>query len=104
MVLPRLYVPLCCIYSMNFWWDQLKEFLFFCHKILSVLEHSLSKMCIFGFRPLSLSVFCIALYALVRSVPYFDFVGSTMMSLESCSYSTIMYLYPLADVTGNLPV
>ena len=61
-------------------------------------------MCIFSFIPLSLSVFCITLYALVISVPYFDFVVSTMMAFESCSYATIMYLYPLADVTGNRPV
>ena len=73
-------------------------------KILSVFEHSLSKMCIFGFRPLYLSVFCIALYAPVSSVPCFDFVGSKMMVFESCSYATIVYLYPLADVTVNRPV
>ena len=60
-------------------------------------------MCIFGFIPLSLSVFCIALYDLVISVPYFGFMGSTMMACASCSYATTMYLYPLADVTGKLP-
>ena len=81
-----------------------EKFLFFCHTFLSVLDHSLSKMCIFGFRPLYLSVFCITLYSIVRSFPTFYFVGSTMMAFESCSYAAIIYLHPLADVTGNRPV
>ena len=67
-------------------------------------EHALSKMCVFGFRPLSLSVFCITLYTIIRSVPYFDFVGSNIMVFESCAYATIIYLHPLTDVTGNPPV
>ena len=104
MLIPHLYVPLCCVSSMYFRWDQLERSLFFCHKCLCVLEHSLSKMYIFGFRPLSLSFFCITIYALVISVPSFDFVESTMMAFESCSYATIRYLYPLSDVTGNRPV
>ena len=61
-------------------------------------------MCIFGFKPLFLSVFCITFYALVISVMSFDFVGSTMMIFKSCSYATIMYWYPLVDITGNRPV
>ena len=61
-------------------------------------------MYIFGFRPLSLSVFCVTFYALVRSFTFFNFVVSTTMKSESCSYATIMYLYPLADVTGNRPL
>ena len=60
-------------------------------------------MCIFVFIPLSLSVFCIDSYDLVISVPYFVFMGSTIMAFEYCSYATTMYLYPLADVTGKLP-
>ena len=103
MLIPHLYVPLCCVSSMYFRWDQLERSLFFCHKCLCVLEHSLSKMYIFGFRPLSLSFFCITIYALVISVPSFDFVESTMMAFESCSYANIMYLYSLEDVTGNCP-
>ena len=61
-------------------------------------------MCIFGFRSLTLSVFCITLYDIVIYVPSFDFLGSTMMEFAYFSYTTIMYLYLLADVTGNRPV
>ena len=80
-----------------------EKFLFFCHTFLSVLDHSLSKMCIFGFRPLYLSVFCITLYALVSSVRSFDFVVSTIMEFEYCSYATIIYWYPLEYVTRKRP-
>ena len=105
----KLFLQVCMCLSADFFlwisgetrWNSSSSSVIIC---LSVLEHSLSKMCIFGFRPLSLSVLCITLYTLVRSVPYFDFMGSTMMAFESCSYYTIMYLYPLADVTGNRPV
>ena len=44
------------------------------------------------------------MYALVSSVPSLDLVDSTMISLESCSYATIMYLYAFAGVIGNQPV
>ena len=103
MVPPLLYVTICCVSSAIFWWDQLKIFLFLWHKTLIVLGHSLSRMCILGFRTIHLSVYCIILYALVSFVPSFDFVGSTMMAFESCSYANIMYLYSLEDVTGNCP-
>ena len=49
-------------------------------KLLSVLEHSLSKIWIFGFTPISLSVFCITLYSLVSSVPFLDLVVLLLMS------------------------
>ena len=104
MVLPRLYVPLLCVSFANLWWDHLKQFLFFFHKCFRCNIALIFRNVCFGFRPISLSVFCITLYTLLISVPSFDFFGSTMMAFESCSYATIMYLYPLVYVTGNCHV
>ena len=92
MWLSALFLP--WIYGGNRWNSSSSSDI----KKLSVLEHSLSRMRVFAFRPLYLSFFSISLYAIVISVPYFDF------SFEYCSYATIMYLYHLADVTWNRPV
>ena len=69
-----------------------------------VCEHSLSKMWIFGFNPLEVSILCILAYTVVNYEAFLGFIGSAMILLESVSKSTIIYFLPLLDVTGNWPI
>ena len=104
MVLPRLYVPLCCISYVNLRWDQMKRFPFFCHKCFKCIRALIIQNVYFWFQTSIFQCILYILYTLVSSVLFFDFVGSTMMEFKYCLYATIMYLYTCADVTGNLPV
>ena len=73
-------------------------------KFMIVCEHSLSKMWSFRFNPLAVSILWILAYTVVNYEAFLDFIGSDMILLESALKGTIIYLLPLLDLIGNLPV
>ena len=66
--------------------------------------HSLSRICISGFTPLCFRYSCIFVIAQTSLCSDCDFNASAKIALASSSYTTMMYLEPLLEVLGNLPV
>ena len=66
--------------------------------------HSLSKICIFGCKPLAWRYLWIVVIARSRSCAALVLNGSAMMALLSWSYATMIYCIPRLDVLGKRPV
>ena len=67
-------------------------------------ETSLSNTCLRGLLPACCSRARSASYARIISSSFLLFIGSTRMALLSISTITMMYLFPLCDRFGYLPV
>ena len=75
----------------------------FLRKLFTTSGHSLSMICILGYMPFLVSY----LYTLLIVFNYSSadfFRGSSIMELQSWSYTTMVYLFPLLDVSGKRPV